>query len=186
MQGIFVYSKSLDVILVVLAVIGFRYLQAKSLPETLVSIDPNDPMMQKAISDAQDSPSTFWEKHASALNPADFSLKVRFKGDEKAESIWVSDPRQEGEKASEIVDQSPAFLSIREGERVTLEPAQIRDWMYTESGMIHGNFTGRIMGKPHGMGQRQYQAILAPFAPLPTIDKNGATSPLHDDSDSSG
>jgi uncharacterized protein YegJ (DUF2314 family) len=173
------------VILVVLAVIGFRYLQAKSLPETLVNIDPNDPVMLKAISDAQDSLPTFWEKHGSALNPADFSLKVRFEGDQKVESMWVSDPRQDGDKVSGIVDQSPAFLSIREGERVTFEPSQIRDWMYTESAMIHGNFTGRIMGKPHGMTQRQYQAILDSFAPLQSIDKNVATSPVQDDSESS-
>ena len=156
------------VVLVVLAIIGFQYMQRKSLPETIITIDPNDPTMLKAIADAQASLPTFWEKKAIALNPEDYLIKVRIQGQEKAESIWLSDAQVDGDKVSGIVNQSPVFLAVREGERITCEPSQVNDWMYMESDMIHGNFTARVMGKPHNMSQHQYQAILASFAPLPS------------------
>lgn len=155
------------VVLVVLVIIGFQYVQRKSLPETIITIDPNDPAILKAIADAQASLPNFWEKKISALNSEDYSIKVRIQGHEKAESIWLSDPSIDGDKVSGIVNQSPAYLCVREGQRITCETSQVNDWMYMESDRIHGNFTGRVMGKPHNMSLRQYQAILGRFAPLP-------------------
>ena len=151
------------VVLVVLVIIGFQYVQRKSLPETIISIDPNDPAILKAIADAQASLPNFWEKKISALNSEDYSIKVRIQGHEKAESIWLSDPSIDGDKVSGIVNQSPAYLCVREGQRITCETSQVNDWMYMESDRIHGNFTGRVMGKPQNMSLRQYQAILGRF-----------------------
>lgn len=159
------------IVVVLLAIFAIRFLQRLSLPETLSYVDPHDPELLNAIADAQTSLPYFWDKRASALNPDDYFLKVRLEGPKDAESIWISNPSIEGDEVTGIVNQSPALLDVKEGDRVRCAVSSINDWMYTESDRIHGNFTGRVLAKPQNMNKRQYEEILKSFAPLPTAEE---------------
>jgi uncharacterized protein YegJ (DUF2314 family) len=162
----------LIVVLVILAFVLFRYLQGKSLPETLTQVDPNAPEMLAAIYNAQKTLPYFWDKHASAINPEDYLVKVRFEGPERAESIWIGDIAVEDDLVSGVVDQCPAFLEFKDGDRIRTPLSNINDWMYSESNKIHGNYTARVMPRPQNMSKRQFDAIKESFAPLPTFDND--------------
>ncbi len=155
----------------VLVVIGFNYLRAMSMPITLTSVDPNDPEILQASADAVRTLPYFWSKRDAAINPDDYFIKIRVVGEKKPEAIWISHPSMEGDMVSGIVDQTPAFIDVKEGERITVKAADICDWMYTEGDKMHGNYVGRVLTKPQAMSKRQFEAVQNSFAPLPTDEE---------------
>ncbi len=159
-------------VLAIVVLIAYLVGRSKSeaMPSTLVHVKSNAPEMLQAIADARESLPYFWKKLASAADPSDFFVKVKFQGEKMNEAIWLSSPQVDGDEVYAIVNQSPAFLELRDGQSVMVEASFICDWMYSESGKIHGNYTGRIMGKPGNMSEAKYQEIRRSFAPLPTLD----------------
>lgn len=149
----------------------YRFRRMASLPGTLSMIDPSSPEMVEAIASARKTLPYFWDKRSSALNPDDYLVKVGIEDGEKTEHFWLENPVLEGDQISGDVGNDPGTVkNVRFGERVTLPESKISDWMYYEGDKMHGNYTARVLAKPHTMGKAQYAQLMAMFAPLPEID----------------
>ena len=154
-----------------LIVKALDFFRRSRLPETLTSVDPDDPELQAAYANAHQSLPYFWEKRDSALNPEDYFVKVRIEDEYGAEHFWLENPALDGDQITGIVGNDPGVVRCVEvGQKVSYPTSQISDWMYTEGDYIHGNFTARVTARPHNMGAKQYAQLMEKFAPLPDIE----------------
>ncbi len=77
-------------------------------------------------------------------NPADLEV----------EYMWISDVEFDGQQVSGVLLNEPdSVKSVREGDRVSVKPNQIVDWLYSVMGEVCGGFT--IQALRLQMGKRE-------------------------------
>lgn len=156
---------------VVFFLVLINFVRMRSMPETLTRVDPNSPEMVEAVANARKTLPYFWDKRASALNPEDYMVKAAIEDGEMVEHFWLANPVVEGDKVKGELGNDPGIVkNVKFGELVTVPESKISDWMYSEGDKMHGNYTARVLAKPHTMGKAQYEQLMAMFAPLPEIE----------------
>lgn len=141
------------------------------MPETLTRVDPDSPEMVEAVANARKTLPYFWDKRASALNPEDYMVKAAIEDGEMVEHFWLANPVVEGDTVKGEIGNDPGIVkNVKFGELVTVAESKISDWMYSEGDKMHGNYTARVLAKPHTMGKAQYEQLMKMFAPLPDIE----------------
>lgn len=156
------------IVAVVLIVLGLRYAAARAMPETLSYRAEDDPEMLAAIAGAQKTLPMFWDKKASALNPDDYTIKVKITDGENVEHFWLFGPQLDGDFVTGVLDNDPGIVkTVKLGEKIRAPLSDVSDWMYTEGDKMYGNYTGRVLAKPQNMSKAQYAHLMAMFAPLP-------------------
>ncbi len=156
---------------VVFFVVFMNFVRMRSMPETLTRVDPNSPEMLEAVANARKTLPYFWDMRASALNPDDYMVKVAIEDGEMTEHFWLENPVIEGESVRGKLGNDPGIVkNVKFGELVTVPESKISDWMYSEGDKMHGNYTARVLAKPHTMGKAQYEQLMAMFAPLPEVE----------------
>ena len=76
----------------------------------------------------------------------DFAVKKLFISRGDAEHIWLKDIHYEGGRFYGSVDNQPEKIkSIRVGERESVNPDEISDWLYIENGHLVGGYTLRVL-----------------------------------------
>jgi uncharacterized protein YegJ (DUF2314 family) len=118
--------------------------------DQVVDFASDDAEMNAAIDKARASLPEFWARFASpARNEADFALKLGISDDVGTEHFWCGEIEGDAEAASCVIANEPVNVHVvAYGERVTVDPEIISDWLYYRDGKIVGGETLRVM-LPH-------------------------------------
>jgi uncharacterized protein YegJ (DUF2314 family) len=118
--------------------------------DQVVDFARDDAEMNPAIDKARASLPEFWARLADpARNEADFSLKLGISDDVGTEHFWCGEIDAEAEAATCVIANEPVHVhTVAYGERVTVDPDIISDWLYYRDGKIVGGETLRVM-LPH-------------------------------------
>jgi uncharacterized protein YegJ (DUF2314 family) len=115
----------------------------------IYSVMDNDEEMNQAIKTANQTLGKFEEALKSSNPDIDyFALKTRFKTQNGAEHIWITDITIENDKYFGIVGNLPeATTEVQLGDTIQIENENISDWMYVENQKLRGGFTIRLLRK---------------------------------------
>jgi uncharacterized protein YegJ (DUF2314 family) len=110
-----------------------------------VHVHDSDKAMHQAVHQAQRSMGKFM---AALTKPqpgqTGFSVKKRCIEGNKCEHIWLANVRFDGRVLRGKVDNNPVDVkSLRLGQKVTVRPEEVSDWMYVENGRLVGGYTVR-------------------------------------------
>ncbi|MEP2237479.1 MAG: DUF2314 domain-containing protein [Maribacter sp.] len=111
------------------------------------NVEDDDSRMNQAIVDAKNSIDEFKEALASE-NPdlTFFTIKQKFDADGGAEHIWVGDIQLIDDDFMGIIANEPMYTNkVQLGDTITVNRANISDWMYYEEGKVVGGFTIRAI-----------------------------------------
>ncbi len=116
--------------------------------DPVVQVEATDAEMNAAIAQARATLPDFW----TALGQHDattdmFALKVAFPyGLDNHEHIWCQEVSRASTGISATVGNAPeAPVGVKLGDRVTVNEADVSDWMYTRDGKIIGAYTLRVL-----------------------------------------
>lgn len=117
-------------------------------PSGIHTLEGSDAEMNKAIEAARSSLSEF--EQAIRSNNAHyelFALKVMFPDEVGGfEHLWITDIFLEDQQYHGFVGNEPQYtLAVEVGQEVTIDPEEISDWMYVESGTLRGGYTLRVL-----------------------------------------
>ena len=91
-----------------------------------------------------------------AANQRDFQVKKLFIKDGKAEHIWLTDVKFNGNRFVGSVDNRPEFIKgVKVGMRASVNPDEISDWSYVEDGHLVGGYTIRVLYSELTPAERQ-------------------------------
>ena len=117
-------------------------------PENIFTIERDDTEMAAAEATARRSLPDFWKRHETDAEVRETGVvQVKFPtSDNGREDMWVSDLKRAGGKITGILANEPvAVPSLKSGQTVTVDPANIIDWGYRRSGLRYGYFTARLL-----------------------------------------
>lgn len=110
-----------------------------------VHVHDSDKAMDQAVREAQRTLGTFMAALASPKpGRTGFAVKKRCIEGNSCEHIWLADVRFDGRVLRGKVDNNPVDTkSLRLGQKVTVRPEELSDWMYVENGRLVGGYTVR-------------------------------------------
>ena len=105
--------------------------------------------MNAAISKARGSLTEFWKLFEHPEHgETDFCLKVMIRDGTEIEHFWVRNLENKAGKIFGTVNNDPDIVhSVKLGDRIQVPEADISDWLYMQSGKMHGNYTLRVLFK---------------------------------------
>jgi uncharacterized protein YegJ (DUF2314 family) len=128
-----------------------------------VHVHDSDKAMHEAVQQAQHTLGKFM---AALTKPkpgqTGFSVKKRCIEGNTCEHIWLADVHFDGRVLRGKVDNNPVDVkSLRVGQKVTVLPGEISDWMYVENGRLVGGYTVRAYYRnlPADQKQRFAQSV---------------------------
>lgn len=119
----------------------------KHTAERFTEVADEDPQMNAAIKKARSTLVKFIvalkkPKRGQSL----FAIKKMFTDDGYSEHIWLSSVTYDGTTFTGVVDNKPEQLkSIKVGQKVTVAPDEISDWMYVDKRKLVGGETLRVL-----------------------------------------
>jgi uncharacterized protein YegJ (DUF2314 family) len=131
-------------------------------------IEDDDPRMSAAIDKARDTVKTFITAlKAPKAGQKAFSVKMAFSDGDQVEHMWLSPVTFDGKVFQGTVNNDPQMVSnVKIGQKVTVEPGDISDWMYVENRKLVGGYTFRVMRDAMSAKERKEFDRSVPF----TID----------------
>lgn len=116
---------------------------------------PDDEAMDAAVREARSTFRYLWREltweyrrvlpalHIAVVK-AGFSDEQGSSAD--SEYMWVGELAFNGDTLTGTLMNAPNHLtSVKQGDRITLDPSRIHDWMYVLSGRVYGGFTVDVM-----------------------------------------
>ncbi|MFZ5469584.1 MAG: DUF2314 domain-containing protein [Myxococcota bacterium] len=113
-----------------------------------------DPEMGEAMRKARATFKYLWReltweyrRIAPALELAAIKAAFAEEGESsKVEHMWLNEIEFDGDTiVATLINQPNHLRSVRAGDRLTLTPDRIEDWMYVRSGRVYGGFTIQAM-----------------------------------------
>jgi|HubBroStandDraft_6_1064221.scaffolds.fasta_scaffold239430_2 uncharacterized protein YegJ (DUF2314 family) len=116
-------------------------------PDKVIHVSPDDPRMNAAIEKARASVGTFIAALQSPKpGQVGFNVKAQFEDGGKVEHIWLDHVTYDGTNFQGTIDNEPEMVkNVKNGQRVTVAPAEISDWMYIENRKLVGGETVRAL-----------------------------------------
>lgn len=111
------------------------------------NVEDNDAKMNQAMVNAKNSIDEFKNALASD-NPSFeyFTIKQKFNADGGDEHIWVGDIQLIDNDFMGIIANEPIYTNkVQLGDTITVNPANISDWMYYDDGKVVGGYTIRVI-----------------------------------------
>jgi uncharacterized protein YegJ (DUF2314 family) len=115
-----------------------------------ISVQSADADINQAIARAKATFGTF----SGAINAKDadrdtFAVKIEFPADAdsgaESEHIWLSNVRVDGDKITGQINNEPEFIAtLRMGDEVTVDAADLSDWYYVQDGKLVGGYSIRV------------------------------------------
>jgi uncharacterized protein YegJ (DUF2314 family) len=120
---------------------------APAAPDKVVQVSAEDARMNAAITKARSTVDTFINAlKAHRPDQTDFAVKAAFTDGDKTEHMWIGSVSFDGTNFRGTVQNEPEMVkSVKEGQEVTVAPAQISDWMYAEKKKLVGGQTVRAV-----------------------------------------
>ena len=158
------FSPSLLLLALVLALVGLGACE-KAPPETLFTGSYDESQMDEAMAEARAK----WDHFVTAFEAGDaddYSVKVAIEDGEEVEHFWAVDLKYENGKFEGMIGNEPGLVSnIAYGDRVTIDPETLSDWLFVKDDQMHGNYTLRVMMAT--MDPEEAKLWQAQLAPLP-------------------
>jgi uncharacterized protein YegJ (DUF2314 family) len=143
---------------------GFGTVSSGVAEDKVISVADDDKDMNNDILRARSSLPAFWDKFAKPeSDEAGFAVKLWITDGKNTEHFWCGQLKGDATKASCAIDNEPqTVFTVKAGQRVKIDPAQISDWMYQKNGKIKGGQTIRaLLPKLPEAEAAQYRAMLA-------------------------
>ncbi|MEL7542650.1 MAG: DUF2314 domain-containing protein [Pseudomonadota bacterium] len=133
--------------------------------DKVINFSSGNVTMNAAIAAARTTLPVFWSRfEARAAGDTRFSIKVKISDKGYSEHFWTSNVERDGDTIHAVIANDPnRVTTVKLGQRIKVDPADISDWMHWRSGKMHGAYTLRVMlprlPKPQADGFRR---VLAP------------------------
>ena len=111
------------------------------------NVEDDDAKMNQAMVDAKNSIDEFKNALVSD-NPSFeyFTIKQKFNADGGDEHIWVGDIQLIDNDFMGIIANEPVYTNkVQLGDTITVNRANISDWMYYDDGKVVGGYTIRVI-----------------------------------------
>lgn len=144
--------------------VGHELGRPNSEPESF-DIKNNHARMHRAVLQARKTVGTFITalQHPSP-SQQDFEVKKAFRQGNEVEHIWLSDVRFVGNRFQGRVDNTPTkILGLKVGDLVSVNPDEITDWVFIDSGKLVGGYTIRAHYEELSPEQKKQFDQLADF-----------------------
>jgi uncharacterized protein YegJ (DUF2314 family) len=112
-----------------------------------VQVPDEDVGMDRAVEHSQRSLG-FFMAALRAKKPGDtmFEIKKGFVDGEKVEHLWITNVKYDGKNFSGKINNRPLDVkNVRLGQRVTISPRDVSDWMFLKDGKLMGGYTTRVL-----------------------------------------
>lgn len=110
-------------------------------------ITEDNKAMDRAVQTAQKSVKKFIAAIRSPqASQSRFAIKKPFVEGDKVEHLWLNEVSFDGSLFHGKVDNEPVDIKgVRVGQKVTVLPTEISDWMYVQDGLLVGGYTIHAM-----------------------------------------
>lgn len=136
----------------------------QSETDQTIGVSENDTEMNAAIAKARSLLPEFWQTYEKPLKgETDFGLKVKITDGKEVEHFWTTDiERKDGKIYGNIGNDPDLVHNVKLGQRITINEADISDWMYLRGGKMVGNYTLRALFKEMPKDEvEKYKQMLA-------------------------
>jgi uncharacterized protein YegJ (DUF2314 family) len=110
-------------------------------------ISDNDKQMDRAVENAQRTLG-FFMAALKAKKDGDtvFEIKKGFIDGDKVEHLWITRVTYDGKNFHGQIDNRPEEVNnVHMGQRVTVAPQEVSDWMFLKDGKLIGGYTTRVL-----------------------------------------
>ena len=106
-----------------------------------------DKQMDRAVEHAQRSLGFFMAVlRAKKDGDSQFEIKKPFVDGDRVEHLWISAVTFDGKNFHGRINNKPLEVkNVRFGERVTVAPKDVSDWMFLKDGKLMGGYTTRVL-----------------------------------------
>jgi uncharacterized protein YegJ (DUF2314 family) len=110
-------------------------------------VSNDDPQMAKAVEDAQRTLGFFMAALRAKKNgDTVLEIKKAFVDGDKVEHLWIRRVTYDGKNFHGQVDNQPSEVgNVHAGQRVTVAPRAVDDWMFLKDGKLMGAYTTRVL-----------------------------------------
>lgn len=110
-------------------------------------VDPGDPEMNAAMDRARSTVDGFVRRLPGLrFQGAFFTVKVPLTENGETEHVWINEPEFDGERFTGYIASVPVGLtSWSYGDKVTVTPDGISDWVAVFDGTLYGGFTLHVL-----------------------------------------
>jgi uncharacterized protein YegJ (DUF2314 family) len=107
----------------------------------------DDKQMDRAVENAQKSLGFFMAALRAKKNgDTVFEIKKGFVDGDKVEHLWIREITYDGKNFHGKIDNRPLEVNnVRLGQRVTVAPQDVTDWMFLKDGKLIGGYTTRVL-----------------------------------------
>ena len=107
----------------------------------------DDPRMNTAMEKARSTVQNFIDAlKAPRAGQSAFSIKVAFADGADTEHMWLTPVTYDGTNFQGTVNNEPEKVkSVKMGQKVSVVPAKISDWMYLDNRKLVGGYTTRVL-----------------------------------------
>ena len=111
-----------------------------------VDVADDDEAMVSAMENARKSLAFFIAAlRAEKPEDSEFEIKKAFVDGDNAEHLWISDVAFDGKNFKGTINNKPVEVqSVKLGQRVTVTPEEVSDWMFVKDGKLVGGYTTRV------------------------------------------
>lgn len=110
-------------------------------------VGDNDKAMERAVEHAQRSLGFFMAAlHAKKPGDSTFEIKKAFIDGDKVEHLWISNLTYDGKHFQGKINNRPLDVkNVHLGQRVTVAPSEVSDWLFLKGGKLMGGYTTRVL-----------------------------------------
>jgi uncharacterized protein YegJ (DUF2314 family) len=116
-------------------------------PPGYAQVGDNDRAIQTAVRNARHSLG-FFIAVMKAKKPDDsgFEVKKGFVDGDHVEHLWIGDLFFDGQKFHGRINNRPIEVhNVKLGQKVTVAPREVSDWMFVKKGKLMGGYTTRVL-----------------------------------------
>jgi uncharacterized protein YegJ (DUF2314 family) len=110
-------------------------------------VSDDDKKMDRAVENAQRTLGFFMAAlHAKKDGDTVFEIKKGFIDGDKVEHLWIKRVTYDGKNFHGQIDNQPEEVNnVHPGQRVTVAPGDVTDWMFLKDGKLIGGYTTRVL-----------------------------------------
>jgi len=110
-------------------------------------VSDDDKQMDRAVESAQKSLGFFMAALRAKKNgDTVFEIKKGFIDGDKVEHLWIREVTYDGKNFHGKIDNRPLEVSnVHLGQRVSVAPQDVTDWMFLKDGKLIGGYTTRVL-----------------------------------------
>jgi uncharacterized protein YegJ (DUF2314 family) len=111
------------------------------------NVSDDDKQMDRAVENAQRTLGFFMAAlHAKHNGDTVFEIKKGFIDGDKVEHFWIKKVTYDGKNFHGEIDNRPLEVNnVHLGQRVSVAPQDVTDWMFLKDGKLIGGYTTRVL-----------------------------------------